>query len=212
MKKGNLLLILLLFIFIVPKVSAHPHMLLLSQLTFEFEGEECLGVRVDWGFDSMFSQSIIDSYDWDWNGEFDTDETTAVYNYAFINLENYGYFLSVRTGTTRFVPKEVEEFSVWLIEGRLYYNFFVSFDEWELGPDFSMSVFDPTYFCAVQYQTPSIIIDQRDGRYPFFELEENKDFPVYYNPLGSVDDATVYEKWEPGLETAYPEEAHVYFP
>ncbi|MBI9103200.1 MAG: DUF1007 family protein [Spirochaetales bacterium] len=207
----KLLLLLTLILCSCFLLSAHPHMLLLPKLEFECDGETFLGVWVDWGFDSMFSLSIIDSYDWNKDGEFDADETQSVHDYAFINLENYGYFLSIREGDQRYTPSGTSGFSVRQVEGKLFYRFFVSFQEWSLGKDISVNVFDPTYFCAVQYADPAIIVRQASGAMPDFRLEENKDYPVYYNPMGTVDDDTTYDQWKPGLETAYPEEAHVWF-
>ena len=40
-------------------------------------------------------------------------------------------------------------------------------------------------------------------------IEENKEFPVYYNPLGAATDSTVYYEWKPGLQTYYPKEVHL---
>ena len=193
-------------------VSAHPHMLILPSLEFEVKDGKCPGVWVDWEFDTMFSLSIIDSYDWDRNGIFDEEETRSIHDYAFINLENYGYFISVREGDVRRSPGGTYDFSARQEDGRLFYRFYVSFAQWNLGPDFAVSVFDPTYFCAVRYRDIPITLRKLGpGPVPEYGLEENREYPVYYDPLGAADDTTLYTRWKPGLETAYPEEAHVSF-
>ena len=206
------LLIMTLFLYLsCLALAAHPHMLLIARLDFDFEAERCRGVWMDWEFDTMFSASIIESYDWDYSGSFDSEENQAIHDYAFSNLENYGYFISIREGDDRRNPSSVQEFTARVNNGKLFYRFFVSLGDWGLGKEFSVSVFDPTYFCAVQYQEPPILVQQVSGVSPEYRLEENKEYPIYYNPMGSVDDTRTYTQWKPGLETAYPQESHVWF-
>ncbi len=43
-----------------------------------------------------------------------------------------------------------------------------------------------------------------------FEIHENKDNPVFYDPLGAVDDTSTYKAWRPGLNKYYPKEVHIF--
>lgn len=203
----------LLTLMLLPAAAGHthPHMLLMTQLEVDFQGRQCTGIRVDWGFDRFFSQSVIGDYDLDGDGRFDSRETEDVYNYAFINLAHYGYFLYFRQGNSRVQPGAVTDFSVRQADGQVFYNFYVPVKDLGLTDNFSISVFDPTYFCAVRYADDPVTLLHAGGPEPSFELVENTGYPVYYNPLGDAGDNRTYDSWKPGLETAYPEEVHVFF-
>ena len=90
--------------------------------------------------------------------------------------------------------------------------------DWGFDSYFSVSVFDPTYFCAVSYRNPPAGLRAQpdsgrpEGGAPVrFSLETNEDYPVHYNPYGAIDDTRTYTAWQPGLETAYPDEILVSF-
>jgi len=145
---------ILLFALAPSAAHAHPHMFIESFLEFEFDSAECTGVWVDWGFDSCFSASIIYDYDRNRDGRFDQRETAAIFNEAFINLEKYGFFLYFRRGSNSSLPAAVDHFSARQEKGRLFYRFHVPVKGMGLTGHFSVSVFDPTYFCAVAYRDP----------------------------------------------------------
>ena len=189
---------------------AHPHIMLITDLEFDFSEHLCKGVWVEWGFDRFFSSMIIQDYDADRNGSFSGKEIQEIHDHAFINLKRYGYFVSIRKGNTRKSPDKVEHFSARQKDGQLFYKFYIPLGD-SYGANFYLSIFDPTYYCAVKYTDNPVIIKQDNGTPPRFKLAENKKYPVYYNPYGASDDTTTYTKWKPGLETAYPKEVHIYF-
>jgi hypothetical protein len=38
---------------------------------------------------------------------------------------------------------------------------------------------------------------------------ENRNYPVYYDPLGSMNDTTIYYEWKKGLQIYYPREIRI---
>lgn len=188
--------------------SAHPHMQLTSSMEFEFSGGECAGFWLDWEFDPMFSASTIADFDKNRDKKLDAAEIKAIHDNAFINLRNYGFFTYIRKDSKRVSPTAVERFSARQEKGILHYRFFVPLKGKDYHGEFSVSVFDTTFFCAVKYRNPPAVASDAKVR---IASGENRKFPIYYNPMGAVDDATVYEKWKPGLQTAYPEEVTVAF-
>lgn len=200
----------IIFVLTTIQLSAHPHIMLITNLAFEYSGEVCRGVWVNWEFDKFFSSMIIQDYDADQNGSFSTEEIKEIHDHAFINLKRYGYFVSIREGNSRKSPESVENFTARQENGQLFYKFFVPLGN-TYSNNFYLSIFDPTYYCAVKYTDNPVSIKQGEGICPDFELMENKKYPVYYNPYGASDDTTTYTKWKPGLETAYPKEVHIFF-
>jgi ABC-type uncharacterized transport system substrate-binding protein len=184
---------------------------MISTLAFEFNNTDCKGFWVEWKFDDFFSSSIINDYDKNHDKFFDANEQKIIYKRAFINLKNYGYFVFIRKGNARKNPARVEKFSVWQKNGQLFYKFFVPLEGADYRDNFHVAIFDRSYYCNILYSNPAAVINQRMGEKPRFDLKINKKFPVYYNPLGAADDSTVYKKWKPGLETAYPDEIHIFF-
>ncbi len=191
--------------------AAHPHVRLFSKLVFEYEQRSCRGFWVEWNFDDYFSTSVISEYDKNRDGLFDQKEQAAIYNTAFINLRHYGFFVFMRKGKMRRNPDRVERFSAWQKDGRLYYRFYVPLKGAGYGEDFSVAIFDRSFYCMIKYCDGAVDIKQVKGEKPIYEIAINKEYPVYYNPLGAADDMTIYTRWRSGLQTAYPEEVRIFF-
>lgn len=211
MKKTFIYFVLVLIFVCFPvSIFAHPHMFFTSSEEFVWNEEKLAGVWLEWIFDSYFSADIIWAYDFDADGKFTPEEIDAVYNNAFINLRNYYYFTFIRQGKTRSNPTSVEKFTARQDNGLLVYRFYVDLSQYKSG-EFCLAVYDYTYFCDVRYpdKNPVKLTYDSSKVAPKFTIEENKEFPVYYNPLGSASDTTVYYEWKPGLQTYYPREVKI---
>lgn len=201
---------LLVFFLALPTVAfAHPHMSLNSSCEFVWKGPALSGVYIDWAFDAYFSADIIRGYDANKDGKFSAAETKAVYDNAFQNLRKYYFFTFIRQGDTRSNPKSVSEFSAYQSGEILHYRFFVDLSRYK--GELWIAVYDYTYFCAIEYDKANPVTLRFDGEAisPAFSIAENHQYPVYYNPLGAVDDTTIYYSWKKGLITFYPREIHV---
>lgn len=207
----NLFLTALFLLLSLTGAGAHPHMALFSSCEFEFSGTNLKGVWIEFEFDKFFSYDIRGAYDIDQDGVFDSKETEAVYNNAFINLKNYGYFISIREGNNRRAPERVTDFSVFVGNDVLHYRFFVPLQH-PASRELFIAVYDPTFFCRCYYnEEKPIRFINADDLNPEFTVTENRDFPVFYSPTAPASDLTTYDKWEPGLQTYYPEEVHLVF-
>lgn len=172
-----------------------------------------MGIWLEWSFDQYFTASIVQGFDSDKNGQFDARETQEVHDGAFINLENYGYFVYLRKGDQRRSAQKAESFSLRMENGKVVYRFYIPLKGAGYGEDFSVSVFDSTFFCAISYAKPDPIriVQKGSGGSPAYEIAVNKKYPIYYDPLGTAEDTRTYDKWAPGLQTAHPEEVRVHF-
>jgi len=211
--RGLTLLFINLLIWIPASLYAHPHMSLEAKVDFVLEGKTCTGAWMEWTFDPLFSATIIGEHDTNRDGRFDTKENTQVYQRAFINLKNYGYFIYIRKGDTRSNPAGVEQFQAFQKQGRLVYRFFVPLKQDLAAGPLHLAVFDTTFYCAVRYAPNGIGCIDATGKGlpeppegPSITVAVNKKYPIYYNPQGASNDFRVYNTWEKGLEIAYPEE------
>jgi ABC-type uncharacterized transport system substrate-binding protein len=116
--------LLLLGTFIAP-VSAHPHVFIDYGITFVFDEQGLTGIAVDWAFDEMFSQMLLEDGDLNKNRHFDAREIAAIKSGAFDNLANYGYFTHILVNGKPFPVTEPTGFQAVLQENRAHYLFFI---------------------------------------------------------------------------------------
>lgn len=184
-------------------------MFLTSTQEFVFEGNKLAGCWLEWTFDSYFSADIIYSFDFDHDGTLNKEETNSIYNSAFINLKNYYYFTFIRQGKTRTNPEKVENFSVYQKDGLVVYRFYIDLSQYK-GNELYFAVYDYTFYCDISYPKNPVSFKYNPNVVTVdFSIEDNQDYPVYYNPFAPVDDYTLYNEWKPGLETYYPKEIHI---
>lgn len=204
-------LFFILALSLIPSIlAAHPHMFLTSTEEFVWDKASLSGCWVEWNFDQFFSADIIRAYDADGNGIFSDAETKQIYNNAFIYLKNYYYFTFIRQGKTRTNPPSVGKFTAGIRDEKMWYRFFIDLSKNSPG-EICLSVYDYTFFCDIRYPDANPVKLTFDSSYikPAYQIVENKDYPVYYNPLGSVDDNTIYYTWKKGLQTYYPREIRI---
>jgi len=191
-------------------VFAHPHVSIVNKAEFVWKDASLSGVYLEWTFDHFFSSDIISWLDEDKNGQFDARESGLVYNNAFINLENYYYYTFIRQGNKRTNPPKVTQFIARIEKGQMVYRFFIDLSSYP-KQDLYLAVYDYTFFSDISYpDTEAVTLNyDKTAVKPKFTIVENKDYPVYYNPLGAADDTRVYYKWEKGLQTYYPKEIKI---
>ena len=204
----------LIFGFVFSTIYSHPHMFFTSCVEFIFSGSNLQGAYVTWTFDRFFSADIIDGYDLNKDGIFNKAETSEVYDNAFTYSQNYYYFTFMRQGNFRTSPEDISKstFSVRQKNRIVSYRFYVDLTEFK-GNELYFACYDYTFFCDITYpeNTAVSFICDKGKIHPVYTIEENRDYPVYYNPLGPIDDTTIYYKPAPGLQTYYPREIHIKF-
>lgn len=196
-----------IFLTVGASAFAHPHLYMENTIEFVWEKDQLKGAYLEWTFDRYFSADIINWLDVDKNGRFNATESVEVYNNAFINLENYYYYTFIREGTKRTNPSGVSEFKAIAKNGIMTYQFFIDLSE-HTGNELYFAVYDYTFFCNISFSesapvqlTYNFIFVQ-----PAFSITKNQTYPIYYDPLSPITDTTIYNKWEPGLQTYYPSE------
>lgn len=201
------LIFALLFLLSGNFLFAHPHVALESRVNFVFESNALQGAYIEWKFDHFFSSDIIFWFDVDRNGQFDEKESVEVYNNAFINLRHYYYYTFIRQGSNRTNPPKVEDFRARIEKGQMIYRFYIDLKNYPKGELFFAN-YDYTFFCDISYpEKDGVTFTLKNSTIqPKFSIAANKDYPVYYNPLGAIDDTTVYYEWKKGLQTYYPME------
>lgn len=182
-----------------------------SAVEVVWEKESLKGAWIEWEFDAFFSNDIIYAYDADRDGKFNEKEIKDVYNNAFINLKHYYYFTFIRQGTKRWNPKDVQNFTAGIRSGNImWYRFFIDLSAADQS-EINLALYDYTFFCDIRPVDKNPVTLSYDPLYvnPKWAIVENKNYPVYYDPLGSADDSTIYYEWKKGLQTYYPKEIRI---
>ena len=154
MKKLTFLFLLL----ITFSIYCHPHMFITSETTFVFNSEKLQGIFVQWTFDDMFSATIIDEYDKDKSGSFDTKETAVVKKNAFDYVAESKYFIDMKINGKAQVIKKVSRFTAKIKNNRLIYRFFVPLDLKVQKKEtiLNFSVFDETFYIDFDVKKPEV--------------------------------------------------------
>jgi len=190
---------------------AHPHVGIEVGIELVYSGTVCTGFWQEWTFDPVFSAMLRGDFDSDRNGRFDEREQKTVHDGAFTNLRKYGYFTLLRRADKRTSPDAIRDFSARIAGDRVIYRFFVPLSSQEGSGDFSLAIFDTTFYTNVEYTSQAVTLSQSLSGQPLPSVSRsvNKNFPVYYNPADPANSTKTYTAWAPGLQTAYPEELHV---
>ena len=199
----------LLFCHLAGTAYAHPHIWITASAAFVWKENTLKGVYIDWVFDPYFGADILRGYDRNGDGAFDAEETRSVFEDAFSSLKEYGYFVFIGQKGKRASPDRISDFSVRKEGATVGYRFFV--DLTTCGDDIYLSIYDVTYFCAIEYASEAPVRCMYDKTKVSVEvsIRENREHPVYYDPFGPPGDASRHETWKEGLSTFYPKEIHI---
>lgn len=163
------LALLLAVLALVPagQASAHPHVFVDNHVTFLFGAGGLEGFQLSWLFDDMFGSAIIQDYDRDHDGRFDSRETAVLKAEVFDYLKNSHWFTFVEVDGAPRETREVHGFAARIVQGRLLYEFVVPCAVPATGGErrVLVSVHDPSYYADVQ--TPEGYVPDMVGAEPF---------------------------------------------
>jgi ABC-type uncharacterized transport system substrate-binding protein len=144
--------------------SAHPHVFVASEAEVLSDEEGLTGIRQVWYFDEAFSASILADYDADKDFAFNSAESKAVENGAFINLKHFHFFTNLKVSGQSLKPQDYRDFAVGMKDDMLYYAFTIPFQKSVSGGELSFTMFnyDPEYY-----------VDFYVGMGPKMHIDEN---------------------------------------
>jgi len=206
-KGGKLKHLSMILLLVVPElVLAHPHMFIDTEMEVKLNGSVFSGIQITWHFDPMFTAAITGDFDSNGNGLFSESETSEVFNNAFSNLETFDYFTFVSADGQTHTPSRIENFSVYMEDGALVYQFYCPFNIHVEEGVFRIAIYDSTYYCDILYKEGSPITISGPGSESVrFEIEQNSNITISYGGTVSVSrEGSTYSG------TAYPQQLVVY--
>ena len=145
-------LIFLIFIITIYQpalLPAHPHMWIRGQVIPELGRRGLESVRVIWDIDELTSASLILDYDTNGDGKLNSSEVENLRIEAFEHLFESEYYLLVEIRNLMATPGRARDFTAYIYEGRIVYDFRVPLEvpiRWDDIPDVSIFLFDQSYF------------------------------------------------------------------
>jgi ABC-type uncharacterized transport system substrate-binding protein len=129
---------------------SHPHVFVGSELEIELGDKGVTGIWHHWTFDEYFSAWIVDEYDENKDGLFSREETEKLYEEAFKNLKEYGFWTRILIGDREIPVTGIERFSVELEDHQATYSFFIPLDiSITSKTDMFIAVFDEDFYCQI---------------------------------------------------------------
>lgn len=131
-------------------VTAHPHVWVTGEASFQFEEAKLTRVGMKWQFDAFFSQVLGADFDTNGDGTFDATETQAMKDQVFTSLKDFGYFTHLRTEESDIERQfgSVENFSLRTDAGELVFSFDLVLEQSidPLTDSVGLSLYDPTIY------------------------------------------------------------------
>ena len=125
---GAAVLVVWLIAGIAP-ATAHPHVFITAGATFIFAGEKIAAMRVEWLFDDVFSDTVIQEHDANHDGHFDKKEIADIEAHAFTAVKDFHYFTYLWVAGKMIEPIHVRDFSARQANGLVTYSFVVPLPE-----------------------------------------------------------------------------------
>jgi ABC-type uncharacterized transport system substrate-binding protein len=104
---------------------AHPHIFITATATALFAGDRITGLRIEWLFDDVFSDTVIQDHDADHDGRFDAKEIADIAANAFAAVKDFHYFTYVWVDGKMVEPLRVRDFTASQDKGLVTYGFVV---------------------------------------------------------------------------------------
>ena len=152
---GAAVLVVWLIAGIAPAM-AHPHVFITADATFLFAGEKIAAMRVEWLFDDVFSDTVIQDHDANHDGHFDKKEIADIEAHAFAAVKDFHYFTYLWVAGKMIEPIHVRDFSAGQANGLVTYSFVVPLPE-PVDPHAAKvqaELYDETYFVQVDLDKP----------------------------------------------------------
>ncbi|MEK6711849.1 MAG: DUF1007 family protein [Nitrospinota bacterium] len=96
--------------------QAHPHVWITNATTFLFQGDKLVGVRLEWTFDELFSDTLIREFDENKNRQLDPKEVQQIEADTFPHLKKFHFFTHILLDKKKVTVNEVHDFSATVVD------------------------------------------------------------------------------------------------
>ncbi len=138
--------------------SAHPHVWVTVKTTVVFDNGNVTGFRHSWTFDDMYTAMAIQGLDKNKDGTYDRKELEELAQVNMDGLKQFSYFTHAKLSDEKLLTGAPQDYWLEHKDGIMTLHFFLPLAEQVLAdaPQFSFTVYDPSYFIAFDFakETP----------------------------------------------------------
>ena len=128
---------------------AHPHVWITNTTTLLFQGDKLTGVRLEWTFDELFSDTLLREFDENKNRKLDPAEVQQIQTETFPYLKKFQFFTHILLDKKKVPVTGVHDFSAAVIgKDTVRYRLTVRLPE-PVDPrrvPVTVNIFDETYY------------------------------------------------------------------
>lgn len=172
------------------RASAHPHIWIDANAEMIFEKDKLTAIKMHWIFDDLFSMTLIDEFDKNYDTRFFGDENTTLHDNAFVALADVSWLTHVRQNETLLPFSETRDFKADITDDRrVTYDFTLVLNE-PLDPvkdTISISVYDAEYYIDVAFlQVDPIVFHGNQNTSCHFEMSEDEKNRIYFDLVAPI--------------------------
>lgn len=168
--------------------QAHPHIWIDAAATLVFEHGALVGVETRWTLDPFVSALLIQDFDADSNGVFDSGEATALEQATFVGLSEFGFYTHMRIDGVGYSPETVQQFRPTIQDDTVLYDFYVALPQ-PVDParqQVDVAFYDETFYTDLYTEDGWIAVsgDQTAACVP--TLRQDIETPIYFGMVFPV--------------------------
>ena len=145
--------------------SAHPHVLIDSHLVFLFEAGRIKAVQMGWKFDPVYSQTLVQDFDDNKDGQISPSEMAAIEAEAFSDTRPLHYLTQAKVDGMVVDWPKAADFKMFAHEGSVVYAFRLDFPA---PPDpriqkVAVAVFEESFYIDIDIPNDAAVKLVGDG-------------------------------------------------
>jgi len=161
---------------------AHPHVFIEAAAAIVVKDQSVTAIKVQWTFDELFSNTLIQDFDKNKNKQFEPDEIADLRQNAFRSLKDFGFLTWIRIDgkAVKIEPEMIADFSAAQSKAMVVYRFTINLSQ-PVDPrktPFQVSLYDETFYIEVALAKRNPV--RVEGAACKTEINEDLANPIFY--------------------------------
>ncbi|MEQ8285651.1 DUF1007 family protein [Thalassospira sp.] len=173
-----------------PSALAHPHVWIDANAEFVFENNQITAIHMHWLFDDLFSMTLIDEFDENFDTRFFGEENTTVRDNAFNALADVSWLTHLRRNEELVSFANATDFKADITDDRRVSYDFKLMLATPIDPtkdDISLSVYDAEYYIDIAFtQVDPVLFANTKELSCHFEMSEDEKNRIYFDLVAPI--------------------------
>lgn len=166
--------------------KAHPHVFINSEVNISFDSIGIIGFNIQWTYDMMFTELMLNEFDSNGDKKFDSKEIKKLYSKAFSNLKKHNYLTHIFIANTELNIKKITLFNAEIKNGQMIYSFFipvkiVAKNEFQ---NIKIYCYDESYYMDMIFNEDNpLVLQNADNFITSFSNGEDENMAYYFKQI-----------------------------